>query len=275
MKHVNLKYIINPSSKQNNPKNLVLLHGLLGSKNNWKGISNNKTIKEMRNLIQVDLRNHGGSGHDQHMSYELMAIDLHNLLFNNLHLNKFTLLGHSMGGKVAMAYACLYPDSIDGLIILDSSPEDYRMDHEIYFGYLKEIVRKANKMNIIGKSRQEIMNDLIQSFGPEFGNLIGSNLIVGSNVNDNKWRVNLDYIEKNIENILGWKHVGVYHGEIVCICGEKSKPFSIEKFIYTFPNIKKEDIRIINDASHWVHADKPEEVCVEIVDFIKRIDNRL
>ncbi len=77
---------------------------MLGSKNNWKGISTNNEIKELQNIVKVDLRNHGYSGHHENMTYEEWAYDLY---FSNH--RKFTLLEHSMGGIVAMTYACMSP----------------------------------------------------------------------------------------------------------------------------------------------------------------------
>jgi len=114
--------------------------------------------------LLVDNRNHGSSQHIDSMSYKEMALDLQALLKNNFStIGKFTLLGHSMGGKIAMTYACLYPQDLDGLIIIDSAPIDHKVDNEISKS-TREIINYISEYNIHGKNRKEMLNDFNNKF---------------------------------------------------------------------------------------------------------------
>jgi pimeloyl-ACP methyl ester carboxylesterase len=269
---VKLSYTFNHSPIKSH-KNLIFLHGLFGSKNNWGSISNNAKIKNLRNTIRVDLRNHGLSDHHNDMTYELMAHDIHRMITNNFSGDsKFTVLGHSMGGKVALAFSCLFPHLVDGLLILDTSPEDYNNSNNI-FTELKTIVSKVASMNIKDKTRNDINKELEHMFGRDVGMLIATNIIVSNNLSENHWRNNIIGIKNNINNILGWEHLKEYYGSVRVIAGENSMKFSVENYKKAIPNIKETDIRIIKNAGHWVHADKPIEVTKEIINYIEELDN--
>ncbi|KAJ1515975.1 hypothetical protein HMI56_002310 [Coelomomyces lativittatus] len=100
---------------------LVILHGLFGSKQNWQSISKRLSQKIEYPLHVLDLRNHGESPHHEEMTYELMAKDVDTYLHSHSLQNPI-LIGHSMGGKVALATAKLHPSSIRGVISIDMSP---------------------------------------------------------------------------------------------------------------------------------------------------------
>ena len=115
------------------------MHGLLGSKTNWKGLVQKDQISLKRNSYCVELRNHPASDHHSEMNYEVISDDI--LRFSdNLQLEKFTVLGHSLGGRSAMSFACRYPDRVDGCISVDSAPVDESKNmkfREFTYGVLK------------------------------------------------------------------------------------------------------------------------------------------
>ncbi|EIJ34331.1 alpha/beta fold hydrolase [Thiothrix nivea] len=106
---------------------LVVLHGLLGSLDNWNTFARSQTGK--RSVLAVDLRNHGGSPHVEGMSYRQMADDLLELL-DALAIARFDLMGHSMGGKAAMTLALQQPDLIQRLLVVDIAPKTYPPRHQ-------------------------------------------------------------------------------------------------------------------------------------------------
>ena len=115
---------------------LVILHGLLGSSRNWTTIG--RALQDRYDVHAVDLRNHGGSPHEEAMRWSEMLGDLQAYL--DLHgLTNVTLMGHSLGGKVAMRYACLNPEVIEKLIIVDIAAKAYPPYHDNEFRAMKRI----------------------------------------------------------------------------------------------------------------------------------------
>lgn len=101
---------------------LVLLHGMLGSSRNWQTAG--RDLAEKFHVLAVDLRNHGASPHAPTMAYEEMMVDVLGWLDTQA-LERVTLLGHSMGGKVAMLLACRQPARVERLLVLDIAPKNY------------------------------------------------------------------------------------------------------------------------------------------------------
>jgi pimeloyl-ACP methyl ester carboxylesterase len=102
---------------------MFVLHGLLGSKVNWKGICGNKKILTRRDCYLLEMRNHATSDHHKEHSYQVMSEDI--IRFADLNkIEKFTVLGHSMGGRLAMTLACRFPDRLEGAISVDAAPVD-------------------------------------------------------------------------------------------------------------------------------------------------------
>ncbi len=101
---------------------LVILHGMLGSSRNWQTAG--RDLAGRFHVRALDLRNHGESPHAADMTYENMMADVIEWL-DAQKLTQVTLLGHSMGGKVAMLMACRHPERVAGLVVLDMAPKDY------------------------------------------------------------------------------------------------------------------------------------------------------
>ncbi|MGB1448639.1 MAG: alpha/beta fold hydrolase [Flavobacteriaceae bacterium] len=109
-------------------KDLLILHGFLGMGDNWKTHAKNWAEQGWR-VHLIDQRNHGRSFWDKDFDYEVMANDLFNYYAAH-ELEQTTLLGHSMGGKVAMLFACLYPSKVEQLIVADIAPKAYPPHHQ-------------------------------------------------------------------------------------------------------------------------------------------------
>ena len=113
------------SAQQQTP--LIILHGLLGSMGNWR--SQAKKLSQFRPVYTLDLRNHGDSPHLKGMSYREMYEDVLKVAENE-QLKSFHLLGHSMGGKVAMQLALAQAEKVERLIIVDIAPKPYPLWHQ-------------------------------------------------------------------------------------------------------------------------------------------------
>mgnify|MGYP000964623754 CR=1 FL=1 len=106
---------------------LLILHGLFGMSDNWKTLGNRFVDNYQVHLI--DHRNHGRSFHADEFNYEIMVEDVK--AYIDFHqLQHVTLLGHSMGGKIAMLFATIYPEYVEKLIIADIGPKYYAPHHQ-------------------------------------------------------------------------------------------------------------------------------------------------
>ena len=106
---------------------LLILHGLFGSSLNWKSLA--RELAQRFRVIRVDLRNHGESFHDSRMDYSVMAQDVMAVM-THLGLESARVLGHSMGGKVAMKLVHRYPACVQQLIVADIAPVAYRHEYD-------------------------------------------------------------------------------------------------------------------------------------------------
>ncbi len=109
---------------------LVILHGLLGSSRNWQSVG--KALVNDYEVFALDLRNHGNSPHTEAMTFTGLVDDLQDWL-NCQGLKEVNIMGHSLGGKVAMAFACQYADRVATLLIIDIAPKNYPPHHDHTF----------------------------------------------------------------------------------------------------------------------------------------------
>ena len=241
-----------------NNRPIIIIHGLFGSSQNWTHISKELGINNF--VISVDCRNHGDSFHSNSMSYKEMAEDIITLM-EYLSQKKATLIGHSMGGKVSMACAQLYPEKIVKQIIIDIAPKQYPPHHN-------EIINALTKINLSDyETRQHVNADLKQSIPND---VLRQFLI--KNISPKtplEWRINLIGIARSYHHIMNWPDSFTKQSSIpsLFICGKKSNyvESNDHKYIQTiFLNSVFETL----DASHWVHAEKTNETIKLIRDFL-------
>ena len=134
-------------------KPLIVLHGFLGTGDNWLTFA--KAISDHRKVYLIDQRNHGRSFHKDEHTYADLAADIKQFMEEN-GLKKADFLGHSMGGKTAMQFALTYPESVDHLIVVDIAPKAYEGGHE----YILEALQSV-KINEV-ESRKEVEEHLVQ-----------------------------------------------------------------------------------------------------------------
>ncbi|MCS6819679.1 MAG: alpha/beta fold hydrolase, partial [Chitinophagales bacterium] len=166
---------------------LIVLHGLLGSLDNWLSIG--KILAEYFEVYLMDQRNHGKSFHSNEFSYEILCSDLYNF-FEQHEIAKANILGHSMGGKVAMLFALNYPDKTNHLIVSDIAPVDYADKHTHILKALTAI-----DLSVYG-TRQEI-EEALRSGLPGEDERVIQFLMKGlyrNELNQFAWRYNVNAI---------------------------------------------------------------------------------
>ena len=241
-------------------KPLLILHGLFGSLDNWQTLG--KQLAETHKVYLVDLRNHGKSPHSSKFSYEDMAKDVAELIQDE-QLDKVSIIGHSMGGKTTMTFAVEFPQFLEKLVIVDIAPKKYAPHHD-------EIIKALYSLDLSAiSSRREADEEMKKSIEND-----GIRLFLLKNLNREKeggytWKMNLDILSENIEKVIDVTEIPFpIPLETIFIRGGSSGYIldsDFERIDELFPN---SEIATIQNAGHWVHAEKPQELLSLIIDFL-------
>ena len=228
----------------------IILHGFLGMGDNWKTHAKNLSEKEYC-VHLVDQRNHGRSFWSDKFDYDVMVNDL--LQYLNHHgINQCVVLGHSMGGKTAMAFALNYPDRVQKLIIADIAPKYYAPHHQ-------KILAGLSTLNLEEVSSRKAAAEHLKNFIPEAGTrqFLLKNLYW---VSEGKLglRINVAVLKNAAEAIgAAIQSQKQYHQPTLFLYGENSNyinPMTDTEILKYFP---KAEIIEIKGAGHWLHAEKP------------------
>ena len=252
---------------------VIILHGLYGSSDNWITISN-KLSKNYK-VIVPDLRNHGQSPHDDEMDFKSMTEDISELL-KKLSVKECILMGHSMGGKLAMHFAMKYMEMIQKLIVVDVAPKSYMKGYSKHFEFHKNMVNIMSKINVGEIStRSEIENELLKH---EISERTVKFLLKNLKKNKNsgfQWKINVPVIHRNLYKLIdGTNEEEDFIGNFkfinpaLFIKGEKSD-YILEEDISLIKNMfSNVTVQRIQDAGHWVHAEKIDEFLSIVTNFI-------
>jgi pimeloyl-ACP methyl ester carboxylesterase len=250
------------SSPSEDRQTILILHGLFGSKRNWQSIA--RQLSEQCQVFTLDLRNHGESGHHDNMTYQVMADDVFQFI-SERSLKNVSVIGHSMGGKVAMQMALQHPEIIKRLVIIDIAPVKY----EHGFNDLIDSLRALPLDQI--SSRQEADEHLRSTVQPEtLRQFLLQNL--KKSADGFHWRINLDAIQANIDALMDFPNdhrVMQYQNSVLFLKGEKSDYI---KHLYEqniFKIFSRALFITVADTGHWLHAENPDFVVQEIRKFIK------
>ncbi|XP_051956309.1 protein ABHD11-like isoform X1 [Xyrauchen texanus] len=263
---VNLTYDVFDGKGDSTP--LVFLHGLFGSKSNFHSIAKSLVQRTGRKVLTVDARNHGKSPHSPVLTYEAMTCDLTHLL-GQLHIGKCVLIGHSMGGKVAMTTALSQPNLVERLVVVDISPSPTSV-HTTFHAYIQAMKEVKIASNIPRSTAHRLAEDQLRKLVKErsvrqflLTNLEEQNGEYG-------WRINLDAIANQMEDIIGFpKFNTTYKGPSLFLGGSSSAYISSEDYPEIQRLFPSADIQYIPDASHWIHADKPLDFISSIITFLQ------
>jgi esterase len=236
---------------------LIILHGFLGSLDNWHTLStqfaNNFTV------YNIDQRNHGKSPHANEHSIAHMVNDL-NLFLKNNHLHAANIIGHSMGGKVAMQFALQYPEMTNKLIVADIAPRLYPQGHTDVFDaiFAVDLNRITSR-----KEAEEFMTPHITDFGTR--QFLLKNLERNSN-GTFSWKMNLDVLYKYYEEII--KSGSQFNNPSLFLKGGNSNYIQekdLTQIKSLFPNYK---LHTLPNAGHWLHAEQPELFYNTVTQFL-------
>lgn len=234
---------------------LVLLHGMLGSSRNW--VSAGADLAENFHVLAPDLRNHGGSSHDVEMTYEAMAADVLAWL-DHEGIGRANVLGHSMGGKVAMLLACRQPARVGRLLVVDIAPRDY------FWPAHRETFAALNELPLDGlRSRGDAETHFAKRV-PDLGlrKFLATNLTADP---DGRWRwqVNLPVLTAALPHLEGnpLAPADRFSGPTLFVAGGKSTYIESRDHDAIRTHFPGAGITVIADSRHSPHMEtRPEFV---------------
>ena len=243
-------------------KPFVIMHGFLGMSDNWKTLAG-QYVEAGFQVHVLDLRNHGRSFHSSEWSYEAMVQDVYEYCQAN-NLTRIDILGHSMGGKVAMLFATTYPEIVDKLIVADIGPRFYKQHHQ-------EILAGLNAVDFSVKPSRNDVEEIVSQYVPDFGTrqFLLKNLYwkepgqLAFRFNLEAFNNNLDAIGKPLADDL------VFNNPTLFIRGGNSgyiQDQDLDGIRKHFPNLKLETIP---NAGHWLHAENPKMFFELTAGFLK------
>ncbi len=240
--------IFTATTPQDQPP-LLIAHGLFGSGRNWGVIS--RRLADTRDVITVDMRNHGDSPRFATQTYSQMADDLAQLIM--AHGGKADIIGHSMGGKTAMFLALTQGALIRRLVVADIAPVAYTHDQS-------QNVAAMQGLDLTGlTSRTEADQRLAKTIpDPALRAFFLQSLDLRATPPG--WRLNLSVLAQEMPKIVGWPNTpGTFQGPTLFLTGANStyvRPSNHTAILRQFPNAT---FTSIPDAGHWLHAEKPRE----------------
>lgn len=241
-----LNLIVHPAKLAKDRPPLVIAHGLFGSGRNWGVIARNLATR--RDVVAVDMRNHGASFRADSQSYADMAGDLAEVL---AHVGVADLLGHSMGGKAAMQLALTQGHLLRRLVVADIAPVAYGHDQSQHIAAMRALSLEGltSRMEADRRLQASVAEASLRAFFLQSLDLKTQPPV---------WRLNLDVLEAEMPKIVGWPGtLGRFDGPTLFLTGSEShyvRPEHRETIRALFPAAR---FAKLIGAGHWLHADRP------------------
>lgn len=230
---------------------LIILHGFLGASDNWRAMS--KRLAAQCKVYSLDLRNHGASPHSPVMDYAAMADDVREF-FASENIDRAHLLGHSMGGKVAMQFALDNASYIDGLVVVDIAPKAYPPKHKPLLAALKAL--ELANCKTYSDADRALAGNIPE---PQVRQFLITNLARGTDALF-YWRIGLEEIIANYDALSEAVSADSNVATRTCFIRAGRSDFiadnDIPEIRERFPNAL---VVTIADAGHWVHIDAADE----------------
>jgi len=240
---------------------VIIMHGLFGMGDNWRTVA--RMMESQYQCIIVDMRNHGRSPHDPEMNFKVMSQDILELM-DDLGLEHASLLGHSMGGKVAMHFALEHPQKVDKLIVADMAPKRYSPHHD----HVIDAIEAVHPEELTERSEVE------KALARFLGNDQSTIQFIMKNISRRpeggfEWKANMPVIIEAyyhlMEEVIPSRS---FPGPTLFIRGEKSNYIQDDDFTQIRDLFPDSALVTIPNAGHWVHADAPDFFAKAVLDFL-------
>jgi len=242
-------------------KPLIIAHGYFGMSDNWKSMA--MQFATDFEVHVIDQRNHGRSFHSDDFNYDLMVDDLYQYI-NHYQLKDVMLLGHSMGGKMAMLFAVTFPELIEKLVIVDIAPKYYPPHHDY-------ILKALNSVDFDKISSRKEIAKIIRTY-------IDEEAVVQFLLKNVYWkskgqlayRFNLKSLtENNNEVSEALPAFTTFEKPTLFLKGEHSGYISSEDTTLIKTHFPLAKIITVKNSGHWVHADNPDDFYDKVAQFLK------
>ncbi|ESO10325.1 hypothetical protein HELRODRAFT_158207 [Helobdella robusta] len=260
---------------------MLIIHGLFGSKKNFDSLAkvfSNKAALQASYMIviSIDSRNHGDSGHNNNMTYPAMSDDVIKLLDDLKLSGGVVVMGHSMGGKIAMTMALNNPSMLSGLIVVDMVPGRSVTADTDFFPKMLQKMREINfdatpDISIV-QARKEANKQLSTAVqDARIRDFLLTNLVV----KDGRvtWRLNLQSIHDHYQDLMTFQEFQgrTYNGRTLFIGGSLSSMLSEKHHPMIKQFFPSAEIIKLSGAGHWVHADDPYNFASKVIQFVKTL----
>ncbi|OTG80296.1 alpha/beta fold hydrolase [Acinetobacter sp. ANC 4648] len=251
-----LNYEYHKATEFNTNIPVVLIHGLFGSLSNLGMIA--RPLIQRSNVLQIDVRNHGHSAHSAEMDYVSMAEDILETL-EYLDIKNFNVIGHSMGAKIAMKLTETAAEHLNQLVLLDMAPFAYQENH--HDQVFKALFAVQNAQVESRKEATDIMRSLLNE------EMVIQFLL--KSFSKGQWLFNVDALYQHYQDIIGWQEVSIWHQPTLFIRGGNSPYMSQDIHLQAIERqFTQAQIETVENAGHWLHAEKTDEVNMIISRFL-------
>lgn len=244
-------------------KPLIIIHGFIGMSDNWKSFGSQYAAEGFQ-VHMVDLRNHGKSFHSDEFTYTAMSNDILEYCRYH-HLTNISIIGHSMGGKVAMLFATTYPEMVEKLIVADIGSKYYAPHHQ-------DILAGLNAVDFLTKPDRTQVEETLYPFIPDFGTrqFLMKNMY-WKEPGQLDFRFNLPVFNAKIESIgEALPETNHFDKPTLFIRGGNSKyvlDSDFDPIKKHFPNV---EFTTIPNVGHWLHAENPKAFFEETAGFLTK-----
>jgi len=243
-------------------EDLLIIHGLFGMSDNWIMLA--KEFAKDRRVIIPDLRNHGQSPHSKSFTMDLLIKDILELLTKENSVSPI-IIGHSLGGRIAAKLAFSYPKIVSKLIIADMNLGEIKLrpEHQSLFLLMKSY--SLSNMKSIGE---------IDSFLKQYVHSERIRMFILKNIRKNKdgvfdWKLNFPVLMEAFDSLMPQIQDTEYYDKATLILrGGKSDYVTNEHYDFMKKHFSNIELKTIEGASHWLHADHPAEFVKIIKTFI-------
>lgn len=254
---------------------LVVMHGLLGSLSNFRRLAATPELGTDRRVIVVDLRNHGASPHAGSMDLSAMAGDVWRLL-DDRDIPEATILGHSLGARVAMTAALERPDRVAGLVAVDMAPVQYAREftYRDSWDSVPRIVDAMIAVDMAAVDSRETADAMLREAVPDTAvrNFVMQNLAPDRSVSPPtwRWRANLATIRAEMDAMFRFDAASraPFEGPALFVSGARSGYVTDEHTDEIRRLFPRAELQRVEGAGHWVHAERPKEFLAAVGRFL-------